>query len=340
MFKSVFYNMPVLITNEQAITHLDNIMDAIVATGKGWTIHQAAMADGGTAISVYGALKSQSGNVMLITMTGQTAGAATQPNIANAIPLVLSDDNPPTLTTDGWHGFRMYFLADPNQDFDYGNRCNNPSFYPSSCLASVNEFSSGGNLTFGDRFRAREYQFGVGQDSIWTVARTPGTNTLHNFMLTGRIVNAPEASTNPLSKFASIGKSINFSTYTVALTYTANQMLWGSCFDQAGQRRSGSSDLCKAYCFNLLSDAKLHTTVHNTTRWGNMAVFCYNDYPADGIAAGSNVLGAIDADKVKAVPTGALSLYQTLDGGNMVHLRGGLCVGWSPTNPPIFTSGD
>ena len=189
---------------------------------------------------------------------------------------------------------------------------------------------------------ATEWHFGIKGDSFWhlSVYDALGTPQYGRFYVMGRILSPLEHGISSLAPYAAVGR-LDTPASSTSLT-TGTGRLRASFFRERDgvspadlRPRNYISDNAVAFSHNLMSNANLSApSVNNRVRWGAYAVYADNANAAtEGVVDGSNVRGAVDPDVMRAVRPDDVVDGQLLAGGDMIHLFGGHCVGWSALNP-------
>lgn len=358
---------------EEFSQNIQNIADLIVATGKGWVIHKELVTFEGTVSAnkqyAYIVLRNYIGSKILV---GEFGTEAIYPNIGSGdsearsawtkkLIKIWNRSRPSGNVYLG--GIQILFVLDPAHDFSYSEPIDSIEFYPESCCGFFYNISKMQSIwhNIGYLFNFMQdtiLQFGVSQDAIWYCANDKDINTsfinTRVNMVGGKIFPNPESS-NPLSKYGVITADTLSNYLHFPIKETSGSYFMGAfCCTQDGRwvgaypTHDGSGDArlfstLIAYQSNPITagatDYSLHDLTTNTTRWGHGIVALINNNPSVGITNGSNVLGYIDPNAFR-VTYSEVPALQTMDGGNLIHHKNGWVTGWSPTNPPIFTSGD
>lgn len=189
---------------------------------------------------------------------------------------------------------------------------------------------------------ATEWHFGIKGDSFWhlSIYNALGTPTYGRFYVMGKILSPLEHGTSSLAPYAAVGR-LHTPASSTSVTTSTNRLRASFFRERDGvspadlRPRNYISDNAVAFSHNLMAGANLSASAaNNQLRWGAYAVYADNANAAsEGVVDGSNVRGAVDPDAMRAVRSADVVDGQLLAGGDMIHLFGGHCVGWSALNP-------
>jgi hypothetical protein len=319
--------------------HVDKIAGMFTSSGQGWTVSRATSQYG--SYSAYCVL-SHTGGAQLAVGYGPRESLADTVTDRKAFEKYSTEKThvrglwtqylPPLQGGDGfpaaWGDWvsQMPARALPMMHVACGTN------YISS------EYGSDGTA----KTNATEWHFGIKGDSFWhlSIYDALGAPAYGRFYVMGKILSPLEHGTSSLAPYAAVGRLLNPASSTSVTT--GSDRLRASFFRERDgvspadlRPRNYLSDNAVAFSHNLLASANLSApAANNQIRWGAYAVYADNaDAASEGVVNGSNVRGAVDPDVMRAVRPADVVDGQLLAGGDMIHLFGGHCVGWSALNP-------
>lgn len=314
-------------TKERQALELMRIVDLFVTSGQGWTA--PAVPTGYGAKSHFIVLTNETGSKVCL-------GFGVQP------------DKPTTsLKTSFFSGSIIYlegfwfsYLPSAHLSAGFGSTLTSvDNFLP---IDAMPIFSSS-SYKYGDPYgsysgKINAMSFGFKGDVFWMAVKNLHLSEINfgQFCVAGRVVDILEnEGSNAFSRYAITGDS-DSSVYFTPISRSSSKASFYREKDGAGSSRAVNYDSSAAQskCFNCLTGSKIHSST-TSVRWGHVTLLLEStNLPVDGVANNDGVRGSIDPNIMKCCPETALTEGQLLDGGDMIHLFNGICVGWDPDNAP------
>lgn len=330
VYKSIVIGPWSDVENTQAKQALElmRIVDLFTSSGQGWTAPSTPTPYGTKA--------------HFIVLTNTTGAKV-------CIGFGGNNDKPTTSLTSSFYsnnknfidGFWFSYLPPSLTSPGFGSSLSNiDTFLPIEATpvfcGTITTYASGSGSFEG---KINKLSFGFKNDVFWMAYKSINTSAIsfQHFCVAGKIIDVIEnQGSNLFSRYAISGDCVDAYSNFKPISQPETKSCFYREIDGVGSSRAitfGSKG-SRSRCYNCLIGSKLHSDV-SSVRWGHVVLHLEStNLPVDGVANGDGVRGSIDPNIMKCCPETALTEGQLLDGGDMIHLFNGVCVGWDADNDP------
>lgn len=320
---------------ERFSSALSDICDLFVSSGQGWSVHREPSEYGPGLSAHFAVLSHTGGSRLALGLSGHS----------NSNKFGFPSDRVAMNLYSSQNGLWFSYLP-PSPGVDFGSTPLSDDFLPIEALPVYTccHSATSGDYMFNYESLSSTYSilnFGIKGESFWYCARIRAGSdpSIDTFLLSGKILSVVENDTgvnvnNGYASFVSNSLTAAGSAHNSSYTYSS---FFRERDGRDGSRARIRDDGVRSTGVGSVLGEGLHNpTVGNDLRWEGVMLYMESpNISTDGVIPGDGVRGLIDPDYLRAVRSEHSVEGMLVDGGNMISLGKGLCVGWDPSNPAL-----